>query len=349
MRAVRLFGPGDIRCVEIPKPVIERDTEIIVKVKSCGVCGSDLERVMTKGAYRHPLTIGHEFSGEVVAKGEINNGVKIGDRVAVYPLVPCGKCSFCLTGNYVLCDDYLYYGSRIDGAMAEYVKVNDANLVKIPPGVDYESASMVDPASVALHALRKTQYEPGQSAIIFGLGPIGLFALQLLKILGCRLIYAVDIYDEKLKLAKKLGVSEGINGRREDVKGAVTKLTAGEGVDVALDFAGSAVTQLQAIQSVCKNGRIVFCGISYTDLVLPNLELGKILRGELTIKGAWNSLFVPLPVNEWEICLNYMKDRKLQAQPLVSHRFTLEECVQCFEMMYNRTELYNKVLFKPEG
>ena len=131
MRAVRLFAPKDIRCVEVDVPHIEKDTQVLIKVKSCGVCGSDIPRVMVKGTYHFPTTIGHEFAGQIVDCGDkVKNNLTVGDRVSVMPLIPCGECQYCKVGQSHLCDHYDYYGSRRDGAMAEYVVVESANCLK---------------------------------------------------------------------------------------------------------------------------------------------------------------------------------------------------------------------------
>lgn len=348
MRAIRLFAPGDVRCVEVDVPRIEEGKDVIVKVKSCGVCGSDIPRAMVKGAYKYPITIGHEFAGEVVDIGNDVTNVKPGDRVTVMPLLECGKCDYCKIGHHVTCDSYDYYGSRIDGAMAEYIKVTADNVLKIPTGVDYEMASMTDPTAIAFHAVRKANVEAGQTAVVFGLGAIGYLAMQWLKLKGCVSVIVVDIFDEKLKLAEKMGADYCINGKTQNVVEIIKDITAGSGLDIAIELVGSKITQVQAIQSVRKLGTVVYCGISYDDLTIPNSELSKILRGELTIKGAWNSSITPLPVNEWKTSLAFMKNGKIKPDPLITHRFRLEECKEAFNMMYNKTEVFTKVLFKPE-
>ena len=347
MRAVQLFAPGDVRCVEVDVPQIEKKNDVIIKVKSCGVCGSDIPRVMSKGAYRYPITIGHEFAGQVVEVGPEVRNLQPGERVTIMPLIPCGKCNYCRIGEAVVCDNYDYYGSRIDGAMAEYIRVCSDNIIKLPNGVDYESGSMTDPISVALHAVRKASILPGQTAIVLGLGAIGLLSVQWLKSLGAKVV-AVDIFDDKLKLAEILGADYSINGKTQDVVKTVMEITGGIGVDASIELAGSKFTQVQAIQSVRKMGRVVFCGISYDDLLIPNSALAKILRGELTILGSWNSSIAPLPINEWESSLMFLKSGKIKTDPLVTHRFRLEDCQKAFNMMYNKTEVFTKVLFKPE-
>ncbi len=347
MRAVRLFAPGDVRCVEVEKPKREKPDDGIIKVSACGVCGSDILRVMKKGAYRYPITVGHEFAGVVEEAGPAAGNVAPGDRVTVMPLIPCGHCDYCRIGQYVMCTNYEYYGSRIDGAMAEHVRVSAANILKIPEGVSFESAAMTDPASIALHAVRKAGLVPGQRAAIFGMGAIGFLALQWLRAMGAQEVYAVDIFKEKLDQALSLGAAAAFNGKETDAVRSILERTGGAGVDVAVEIAGSKVTQVQAIKAVRSMGTVIFCGISYDDLLIPNAELSKILRGELVLKGAWNSSIAPLPINEWATSLAAMASGRLATEPLVSHRFRLEQCLECFQMMYERTQVFTKVMFDP--
>ncbi|MEC9490570.1 MAG: galactitol-1-phosphate 5-dehydrogenase [Halanaerobiales bacterium] len=349
MRAVRLFAPGDIRCVEIEKPDIKEDDDIIIKVKACGVCGSDIERVMEKGAHEMPLTIGHEFAGVVEQTGKKAAGFESGDRVTVMPLLPCGECDYCKVGEFVLCENYSYYGSRINGAMAEYIRVKPDNVLKLPENVNFEMGAMTDPISVALHAVRQVdRIEAGQKAAVLGMGPIGYAALQWLKNLGCGQVYAVDIFDEKLNLANQLGADFCINGKSQDVVEEIMKQTNGEGVDIAIELAGTTTTQVQSIQILKKMGTAVYAGISYDNLEFPNKTLNSILREQLNIKGSWNSKISPLPINEWKSSLEFMNTGQIKTRPLISHRFRLEDCQECFDMMYNKTEVFTKVLFKPE-
>lgn len=348
MRAVTLVSPGHLECVNTEIPIIQNSHDVLIKVHACGVCGSDIARVMVKGAHKMPIIIGHEFAGEVVEVGSDVKSTHVSDRVTIMPLVPCGRCDYCRIGEYTLCDDYDYYGSRIPGAMAEYILVNERNVLKLPENVDYEMGAMTDPVSVALHAVRKAGVEAGQSAVVFGLGAIGFVTVQWLKNLGCTKVIAVDIFDEKLELAKTLGADLVINGKTTDVVKAIQNYTGGKGVDIAIELAGSKLTQPQAVLAVSKMGKVVYCGISYDDLLLPNQALNAILRGELAILGSWNSSIAPLPINEWESALKFMNSGKIQVKPLISHRVRLEDCQSVFEMMFYKKEVFTKVMFEPE-
>jgi len=180
MKAWNLYAPADLRYEEVPVPKIGPG-EVLVKVQAVGVCGSDISRLMETGTYHFPTICGHEFAGEVVEVAPGVSNCKVGDRVTVIPLLPCGTCDFCRLGQYQLCDHYNYLGSRTDGAYAEYVKVWASNVLHLPPGVPFEAAAMTDPAAVALHAVRRLPLQPGQSVAVLGLGPIGLLAVQWAK------------------------------------------------------------------------------------------------------------------------------------------------------------------------
>ena len=166
--------------------------------------------------------------------------------------------------------------------------------------------------------------------------------------MGCTKVIAVDVEDEKIELAKTLGASYGINGMKEDAVQAVKELTGGEGVDIAIEFAGNKITHVQAVAACRKNGEVVYGGITYDDVAFPNKVISAILRGELTIHGSWNSSVNPLPVNEWMSALEYMNLGKIRVEPLITHRVRLEDCKEIFDMMYKRTETFTKVLFQPE-
>ena len=348
MKAAVVVANEDVQYQEVEEPQVTPG-HVKIKVRYSGICGSDIPRVMVKGTYHFPTTIGHEFAGQIVDCGDkVKNNLTVGDRVSVMPLIPCGECQYCKVGQSHLCDHYDYYGSRRDGAMAEYVVVESANCLKLPDNVDYEEGSFTDPVSVGLHAVRKCRMEAGKTAAVFGLGAIGFICVQWLRALGCTKVIAVDVADDKLALAKRLGATAGVNGMKTDAVAAIKELTGGEGVDIAIEFAGNKITHVQAVASCKKNGEVVYGGITYDDVTYPNKVIQAILRGELTIHGSWNSSINPLPINEWKSGLEFMSTGQMNVNPLITHRVRLEDCKEVFEMMFNRTEVFTKVLFKPE-
>lgn len=346
MKAVRLHAPGDLRVEEVDIPEVQ-EYQVLVKVKAVGVCGSDPGRVMEKGTYSYPMTIGHEFSGEIVEVGPGVTGYKVGDPVTVVPLIPCRVCKYCRVGKYNLCDNYDYYGSRTDGAMAEYVVVEATNLLKLPEGINFESGACTDPVAIALHALRQAQVSTGDKVVILGVGPIGLFAIQWARVMGATEVFAVDIFEEKLSIAREVGADYVVNAKMVDPVEFVLEKTEGEGVHKVIEIAGSKVTQEQSLRMVRKEGIVVFCGISYDELVISKKALDNLLRGELRVIGAWNSLASPFPVNEWELALRFMASGHIKCEPVISHRFTLDEAPDVFRRLWAREEFFSKVLFLP--
>ncbi|MGE5550048.1 MAG: galactitol-1-phosphate 5-dehydrogenase [Bacteroidota bacterium] len=346
MKAARLYAPGDLRIEETEIPCTPAD-HVLIRVKAVGICGSDPARVMKNGTYSYPTTVGHEFAGEVVEVGVDVRTVEVGDRVTIVPLVPCGKCGYCQIGEYTLCDGYSYYGSRMDGAMADYIAVRECNVVKLPSGVDYESGACTDPVSVALHAMRKAGVTAGESIAILGAGPIGLFTVQWARIFGATKVFAVDVFQEKLEIAAKVGADFVVNAKKEDPVDFVMRHTNGAGVHRVIEMAGVNHTQEQSIRMVAKMGTVAFCGISYDDLVIPKKTLDGLLRKEIRIVGSWNSSFTELPLHEWRASLHFMANRQIQCYPLISHRLPLNNAPDVFRRIWAKNEYFNKVLFIP--
>ena len=364
MKAAVLYGIGDLRFEEVPLPKIKK-REVLVRVKACGICSSDIARVMEKGTYSFPLIPGHELSGEVAnikvenssLKEEVNGvSFKNGDRVAVAPLLPCYECPHCEIGEYNLCDDYGYLGSRCNGGFAEFVKAPLENLIKIPPGVSFEEAALTEPTSVALHALRQAKMEAGNKVAVLGTGTIGIILAQWARILGASEVYLIDVREDKLRVAQEYGFTEVINASREDTVKSILKKTGQRGVDVSIEAAGNPITFKQSIQIAKKGGKVVFLGNMRGEVILPDELVSSILRKELTMYGTWNSRFTPLekdsltgfthlPKNEWAATLHFIKVGKLRVKPLITHRFELKQAKEAFQMMYKGEEFFNKVMF----
>jgi L-iditol 2-dehydrogenase len=346
MKAANLYAPGDIRLEDVPLPRPAKG-EVLIKVKACGVCGSDIPRVMQTGTYRFPTIPGHEFTGEVVEPGPGTEGVAEGLRVTVVPLIPCRKCSYCATGNYNLCEDYDYLGSRTNGAFAEFVKVPADNLLPLPVSVEFDLGALTDPAAVALHAVRKLGLNPGDRVAVFGVGPIGAIALQWTKALGASETIAIDIFPDKLQVAKELGADLCIDGRSQNPVEIIREYTSGAGVERTLEFAGQPVTQEQSILATAKHGTSVWGGISHSGLNLSEKAVDGILRKEMIITGSWNSSFAPL-VSDWETALLFMGQGKIRSGGIISHRLPLDDIAATFHMMSERRQYFNKVMFFPE-
>jgi len=299
---------------------------------------------MLEGAYKFPIILGHELSGEIVEKGEEVTNVQIGNRVTVIPLIPCRVCPLCELGEYPQCDNYDYLGSRRDGGFAEYVVVPSVNVVQLPKEIDYESAALTEPAAVALHAVRRTGIDAGDKVAILGAGPVGLLLAQWSHIMGAGRVFLTDILKEKLALAGQLGFEDCINASEEDPVERVKEETEGLGADISFEAAGSAQTLEMSLRTTRKLGKVVWVGNVGTDVTIPKATLSLVLRNQLTIYGSWNSNFSALPKNEWQTTLQFMHRGLLKASPLISHRFPLSQAKEAFEMMFENREFFNKVL-----
>lgn len=345
MKAVKLYNAGDLRVEDVEVPELEPG-QVLVRVKAVGVCGSDIPRVNFYGAWKPQLTIGHEFAGEIVDLNEAGSW-NVGDRVVVPPLIPCNQCQWCETGHYSLCENYSYLGSRSDGAMAEFVSVPIQNLLALPAEVSYESGALVDPAANAIHAIWRGPLKQGDTAVIYGCGPIGLFAVQFAKILGANKVIAVDVKQEKLDLAKQLGADEVINSLEVDPVAKINELTNNAGAEFVLETAGLSMVQNQAVCSAGKLGKVVILGISHDKLELSKTAADNILRRELEIKGSWNSFSNPFPGREWTYSVEMMAQQKLITEPIISHRLSLDEAPETFKKFLKKDFLFSKVMFLP--
>lgn len=344
MKASVLYGPGDIRFEDVEIPSIS-EKEVLVEVKAAGNCGSDLQRIMVDGTWVLPCIPGHEFSGKVIEVGKQVTNISVNDRVTSTPQIPCMKCDWCLAGQYNLCENYDYVGSRSDGAFAEYIKLPAMNIKKLPDNVDYETGAMTDPVCVSLHGYKRSGgVAPGDTVIVMGVGPIGMFACQWGRVLGAKNIIAVDISDDKLEIAKKIGATYTINGKKEDVVDKIANYTDGKGGDLYIETAGTIETNIQALLSAAKRARIVHIGRIYKEVKLPSEAWAKIFRKELSIIGSVNFNSSPND-DEWSMALHYLSTGQIEAKHLISHRLPMIEVGPTFKKMYKKEIQYNKILF----
>jgi L-iditol 2-dehydrogenase len=348
MKALRLYSPGDLRVEDVEVPVI-KENEALVQVMYCGVCGSDIPRLLKYGAYISPITPGHEFAGKIAQVGSGVKGFKVGDKVTVPPLMPCYKCEWCEKGIYSLCESYGYYGSRSDGAFAEYIAVIEENLLRVPDSVSYLDAASSDPAANALHGITQADLKEGDSLLVYGAGPIGLFAIQVAKARGASKVIAIDVGDKKTEVARAVGADVVLDALKDDLIDEVKKATGGEKADIVIDFTGVPAAQKMSFSLVRKMGKIVLLGISHQGLELEEKDVDEILRGQLTIIGSWNSFTKPFPGNDWFEALQLFEAKKMTAEPVVSHRLLLDEAPDTFKKIAAGGFFFNKIMFMPNG
>ena len=322
MKALVLEENAKLVYKDVPKPKRAGADWAGIAVKAAGVCASDMHRGFSGGAYHYPLVMGHEFSGvveEPVPGGQFAKG----DRVTVFPLLWCGKCSACQTGDYACCSDYDYFGSRRDGAFAEYLYAPESNLLRIPDHVDIVHAAMAEPAAVALHGVRQMRVRAGDTGAVFGGGPIGNMTAQWLRINGCREVFVVDVDQAKLDVAAKMGLTP-VSGKDGDPVEAIKKATGGRGADRVVEAVGLPATFLQATKTAAAFGDVVFLGNIAGTFQIGEKDFSSILRRELKIHGTWNSKWTPRGGDDWSAVLAFM-DRELSVAPLISHTPQLSE------------------------
>jgi L-iditol 2-dehydrogenase len=348
MNALVLHAVGDARLERIPRPDPGPD-EVRVRIGFCGVCGSDIPRAFVKGTYKFPTVCGHEFAGVVDEVGEDVESYRAGDRVAVFPLLWCGKCPACEQGKYVQCLDYDYLGSRSDGGFAEYVVAPARNLLRVPDNVTLEEAAMTEPAAVALHAVRRGGCAIGQTVAIFGAGPIGLMAAQWARAVGASRVILFDILPRKLEMAKQLGFEETFNSRENDPVAVLNDLTRGEGAHVCIESAGVPATFLQAVAGARRGGRMVILGNPSADVTLPATLISQVMRREIDVVGTWNSEYSTSGnEDDWNLVLRAVGAKTISLLPLITHRVPLERAFDALRMMKDGKEFYSKVLIQPE-
>ena len=346
MKAWVLYGPGNLKYEEYPDPVLDPfDKDMaIVKVKACGVCGSDIPRIFKTGAHRHPLIPGHEFSGEVTLVSSDCDRDLIGKAVGVFPLIPCGVCGPCRDKRFEMCRDYDYLGSRSDGGFAEYVKVPVRNLIELPDGISFETAAMLEPMAVAVHAVRQSgcEVKQGGSAAVIGLGTIGLFTAMFLHEAGFS-VKGIGNKEAQKKAFAGLDISEDcfimVNSDNGDgLKKALS--------DCAYIFecVGKNETFSFSVSAAPPGGTVITVGNPATDMGLSRDDYWKILRNQLTIKGTWNSSFTGEEQDDWHYVLGLLSSGKIKPEKMISHRLKLSDLSYGLDLMKDKKEYYTKVM-----
>lgn len=349
MKAGVVHAKNDIRYEDIQKPV-PKEGQVLVKVKYTGICGSDIPRVNGDACHFFPNVLGHEFSGTVEEVGEGVTSLKQGDRVAGVPLVPCMKCADCQRGDYSLCKHYSFIGSREFGSFAEYVVVPERNAVKFDDEVSFEQGAFFEPATVALHGLRRVDYKGGKTVAILGGGTIGLLTMQWANIFGAKKAVVFDIVPERLELAKRLGAAEAINTLDEDFQEQVAAVTDGKGFDYVYETAGNVITMKMAFQLAANKAQVCFIGTPTKELSFSVAEWENMNRKEFTMTGSWMSYSAPFPGDEWELAAYYFKTGKLRFDDsFIFKKIPLSKIADAFEMFKTPGTVKGKILIDSEA
>jgi L-iditol 2-dehydrogenase len=331
--------PGvEVRDVPVPEPAGD---EVLIRVKAAAICGSDLGIYRYTAAYsgmRLPVVMGHEFAGEVSETGSLVEGYAAGDRVISESVKACGRCGFCRQGMSNLCEDSTLFGIHTDGGFAEYVAVPQGLLHRMPEGMSYEEAALVEPLGNAVHFVDDvTPYKPGDLVVVQGCGPIGLFSAQLFRLGGARVIVSgLGVDGVRLGIAERLGF-EAVNIDAVDLVGHVMDLTGGTGADVAFVAAGAPPAVKQAMELVRKRGTITVVGIFGGEVPV---DLTQLVRREIKVVGAYDARPANFPTS-----ISHISEGKVNVRDVLTHRFSLEDAEEAFSVALDRTG--GKVEFTP--
>ncbi|MDR0718217.1 MAG: galactitol-1-phosphate 5-dehydrogenase [Treponema sp.] len=344
MKAGIVTEKGKIACGEWKTPEVTAG-KVLIEVKACGICGSDVPRVLGDEARYYPIVIGHEFSGIVKEAGSGVTTLRPGDRVAGAPLIPCMKCDDCMSGHYALCKHYSFIGSREQGAFAQYVCIPEKNAIRFNDTVSFEQGAFFEPSTVALHGILNSGYTGGGLTAILGGGTIGLFTALWAKLFGARSVCVFDINEERLALAGKFGVDQTINTGEGHFREAVMDYTHNRGFDFVFETAGVSVTQLLAYEIASNKARVTFIGTPHSPLTFTQKIWENLNRKELLVTGTWMSYSAPFPGREWTLTAEYFSDGRLHFDRSLIHKtFTLEHIDQAFELFKNPQEVKGKIL-----
>jgi len=333
MEAARFYKVGDPLKIDlIPIPELGRD-EVLVDIKACGICGSDIHIVyegVTPTAYS-PITLGHEPSGVIKAVGPEVEGWKVGERVTVNPFLTCGRCINCLSGNSQICISRKVIGIHTEGGLAEFLKIPAENLVRLPENIPFDQGGIaVDAVATPFHAIMKRgTLRVGEKVAVFGCGGLGIHGVQIAKVCGASLVIAVDTIDSALERAKKVGADEVIDPRKDSPVKKIREMTDGIGVDLALEFIGLKETIGQAVTCIRVGGRTVVVGLGPDEVILPPPT--QIVRTELSFLGSYGST-----TSEIQSVIDLVASGKLNLSDSVTERFPLGEVNKGLDHLYKK-------------
>ena len=343
MRALLLTEPSQLEVTDIDRPEIG-PRDLLGEVKACGICGSDVHGYDGSSGRRiPPLVMGHEAAGVVAEVGSEVAGFAVGDAVTFDSTVSCGQCPFCRAGQINLCDNRMVLGVscgdyRRYGAFAEFVSVPEHICYRLPEGLSFEHAALIEAVSIAVHAANRTPCELGDTAVVVGSGMIGLLVIQAIKLAGCSRVIAVDLDPDRLTTATRLGADHTMKADEVSVPQAVRELTGGRGADVAIEVVGATATVQTAIDSVRKGGHVTLVGNLAPTVEMP---LQTIVTRELTVAGSCASN------GEYPACIDLLQSGAIQVEPLITGRSTLDEAPDWFERLHAGEKGAMKVLVTP--
>ncbi len=350
MRAAVYRGRNDVRVETVPVPEIGKG-EILVRVASCGICGTDLKKIHT-GSHSAPRIFGHEMAGTIVAVGEGGGAFSVGDRVLALHHIPCGQCYYCRKKTYAQCETYKRVGVTAGfepsgGGFAEYIRVMDwivarGGVMRIPDGVPFEQAAFVEPVSTCLKGVKLLDLQPDETVLVIGQGPIGILLATLAKRSGAKILTS-DIFAERHAIAKSLGLTRPIDAKNEDVVACVKAESAGRGADAVILAVGANALIRTAMDAARPGGKVVL--FAHTQHGEAVIDPGAICLDEKTLLGSYSSSVDFQPEAADIVFEGYGSGYDLTR--LVSHRFGLEQAVEAIDIASNPQPNSMKIMIEP--
>jgi L-iditol 2-dehydrogenase len=346
MLAAVYRGVNDVRLETVPVPRISAG-ELLVRVHTCGICGTDLKKIAT-GSHSAPRIFGHETSGVVAATGEGVLDFKPGERVVVFHHIPCGECYYCRHKVFAQCETYKKVGCTAGfepggGGFAEYVRVMDwivgRGTVRIPDGVSFEQACFVEPVNTCMKGIETLRLQPGESVLVIGQGPIGIMLGTLAKRSGAVVITS-DLYPQRLTISKELSLGNVIDASRTDTVLAVRKLTEGRGADAAILAVGGNGLIRTALDAVRPGGRVLL--FAQTVRGEASIDPASICVDEKSLLGSYSA-----SVELQEDSVRFVMDREMDLQRLISHRFSLASSVEALNLAAHPQPDSMKIVIQP--
>ena len=348
MKAMRLYGQHNLRMEDLPIPSCGPG-QVLVKTLFCGVCGSDPPRVLDGELKNYPAALGHEFSAEVVETGAGVSGVKPGDLVCCVPLMVCNICPNCLDGNYGQCLKSRFIGASFPdiGGFHEYNVLPEQNVLKLPEGINPLAAAFTEPASVAMHSLLLTGYQPHEDLAIVGMGGIGQLVLQCARAMGGGRIFAFDIVGERLKTAKEMGATACFNTGEAGFMDDYLSYTSGLGSPQVIEAVGFEETIKLAVSLAKVNARVGLIGTMHKPVTLPP-ELFYLVfsRRQLWLRGVWMSYSKGYPGAAWRMAARYLADGRIDIKPLLFQVAVIEEAYRAIAQFAVPGAVKGKIVIK---
>lgn len=343
MKASVYYRKDVIRYEEVPLPELG-EGDILVEMKSCGLCGTDIHKAQHQ-TVTGPVVLGHEVAAEVVKVGRRVTRFRPGDRVVTAIHVPCFTCHDCNRGHFTLCEQFKR--THIEpGGFAQYIRLPELHVNHlthlIPEGISWEKAAMVEPIGCCLHGLKRAAITPGCSVLVMGSGTIGLLSAQLAAMMGAGQVMVSDLSPFKLDLALQLGIDHAINPAEEDLEACVREVTGGLGVDVVVIAAGVSALLPQAISLLRRGGRVVVFS-PFDHLPMVNIDAGRFFRDEISVIGTYS-----LSPYEMPEAVEIIRRNRINVEAMITHSYPLSQLEEAIAFAANPQNNVLKVIIKME-